>query len=288
MRPPVTRRDLDVRSLRSSGQQLQRTGSKADAFAVNIRARTGGKPLPDDVRRKMEGVFKADFSDVRIHIGREAQSVGAIAFAMGSAIHFAPGQYAPHSVQGQKLLGHELAHIVQQRAGRVKNPFGSGTAVVTDHALEAEADRMGLRAALSPTPAASVQRQVNTAGSTVQRYAVGPARAMPGGVRTIAATPSGSRNAVGSVHLNLREAGVAEITNLHVAPEHRMHGVGRSLIDAAVRTARQSGCSITRLEARPSAGAAIKALQLVSMYQRMGFHVVGTSRNGNPLMERKV
>ena len=37
--------------------------------------------------------------------------------------------------------------MVQQRAGRVRNPLGAGVAVVQDPALEAEAERMGLRAA---------------------------------------------------------------------------------------------------------------------------------------------
>jgi hypothetical protein len=40
-----------------------------------------------------------------------------------------------------------LAHVVQQRAGRVRNPLGSGLAVVQDKALEAEADRLGRQAA---------------------------------------------------------------------------------------------------------------------------------------------
>ena len=75
-------------------------------------------------------------------------AIGAIAFTWGSDIHFAPGHYNPHSIQGQQLLGHELAHVLQQRAGRVRNPFGSGTAVVQDHALEAEADRLGMKAAM--------------------------------------------------------------------------------------------------------------------------------------------
>ena len=39
---------------------------------------------------------------------------------------------------------------MQQRSGRVKNPFGGGVAVeCQDHALEAEADRMGIKAALT-------------------------------------------------------------------------------------------------------------------------------------------
>jgi Domain of unknown function (DUF4157) len=106
-----------------------------------------GEPLPDGVRQKMESAFAADFSTVRIHAGPEAGSLGALAFAHGADIFFAPGLYDPHTTRGQRLLGHELAHVLQQRAGLVTNPFGSGIAVVMDDALEAEADRMGHRAA---------------------------------------------------------------------------------------------------------------------------------------------
>jgi len=108
---------------------------------------SGGRPIPVLVQRKMEKLFGADFNHVRIHEGPEAQQIGAKAFTMGSHIYFAPGQYNPTSAHGQRLLGHELAHVVQQRSNRVQNPFGSGMAVVQDLGLEAEAERMGLRAA---------------------------------------------------------------------------------------------------------------------------------------------
>ncbi|HYJ84961.1 MAG TPA: DUF4157 domain-containing protein [Pyrinomonadaceae bacterium] len=127
----------------------RKTAPGVEAFRVPLRPKSGGLPMPDDVRAKMETAFGADFSDVRVHIGREASSLGAIAYTWGTNIHFAPGQYNPHTLQGQKLLGHELWHVVQQKHGRVKNPFGGGVAVVQDHALEAEADRMGIKAALT-------------------------------------------------------------------------------------------------------------------------------------------
>jgi len=134
-----------------SGETIQRKGSNGvEAFRVPLRQKAGGFPLPRDVRAKMESALGGDFSDVRVHIGHEATSLGAIAYTWGTNIHFAPGQYNPHTIQGQKLLGHELWHVLQQKAGRVKNPFGGGVAVVQDHALEAEADRMGIKAALTP------------------------------------------------------------------------------------------------------------------------------------------
>jgi Domain of unknown function (DUF4157) len=120
-----------------------------DAFQVPLQPKSGGQPIPDQVRAKMEAAFGTDFSDVRVHVGQEASSIGAIAYTWGTNIHFAPGQYNPHTIQGQKLLGHELWHVVQQKSGRVSNPFGSGVAVVQDHALEAEADRMGVKAAMT-------------------------------------------------------------------------------------------------------------------------------------------
>jgi hypothetical protein len=95
----------------------------------------------------MEAFFRSDFRDVRVHVGAQAQALGATAFTHGSHIHFAPGQYDPHTQLGQQILGRELAHVVQQRAGRVRNPFGNDVAVVHDHALEAEATRMGAQVA---------------------------------------------------------------------------------------------------------------------------------------------
>jgi hypothetical protein len=131
-------------------QSIQRkTAPGVEAFQVPLRQKSGGLPIPDQVRAKMETAFSADFSDVRVHVGQEASALGAIAYTWGSNIHFAPGQYNPNTIQGQKLLGHELWHVVQQRAGRVSNPFGGGVAVVQDHALEAEADRMGIKAAMT-------------------------------------------------------------------------------------------------------------------------------------------
>lgn len=128
-----------------------------------LRLNGGGRPLPDGVRQKMESFFKADFSDVRVHVGSEASTIGALAFTMGSSLYFAPGQYNPDTPHGQQLLGHELTHVVQQRQGRVRNPFGSGVAVVQDPSLEAEADRMGLRAA-SHVAMASAQAKMAPGG----------------------------------------------------------------------------------------------------------------------------
>ncbi len=133
---------------------VQPQAGNAFALPANfmLKPHGSGQPLPEPILRKMEAFYNTSFADVRVHVGPEATAIGALAFTHGSDLYFAPGQYNPQSIQGQHLLGHELTHVVQQRAGRVRNPLGSGLAVVQDPALEAEADRMGMRAASAPLP----------------------------------------------------------------------------------------------------------------------------------------
>jgi hypothetical protein len=96
----------------------------------------------------MEKMFNTNLSDVRIHTeGRQAESLGALAFTTGNDIYFASGRYNPYTQQGQRLLGHELTHVIQQKEGRVKNPYGNGITAVHNPGLEAEAERMGIKIA---------------------------------------------------------------------------------------------------------------------------------------------
>jgi ribosomal protein S18 acetylase RimI-like enzyme len=266
-------------ALSAAGKVLQRKSAAQlrpgiDAFPVDLRPKSGGWPLPREVRQKMEKAMGANFSDVRIHVGPEAAAIGAIAFTWGSDIHFAPGQYNPHTPHGQFLIGHELTHVVQQRAGRVANPYGSGVAVVQDHALEAEADRLGKLAAQAPAAHASIQR-----------YTVRPPHRQGSGWEIQAASP-GSLESIGSVRLTPSGKGIY-ISDLNVAPEHRNHGVAKQLVHAAMLAARSHGYAVAQLEARPSPGAGIAPSSLVAMYQKLGFRTTGLSHRGSPLMERR-
>jgi hypothetical protein len=99
---------------------------------------------------EMGTAFGADFSSVRIHHGDgRAEAMGAEAMAHGDDIHVA----AHRSPDDKELIGHELAHVVQQREGRVAAPQGKDGEVV-DPALEEEADRAGHAVASGqPVPA---------------------------------------------------------------------------------------------------------------------------------------
>ncbi|MFN7961471.1 MAG: DUF4157 domain-containing protein [Thermoanaerobaculia bacterium] len=115
--------------------------------ATVVLARSAGLPLAAEDRGELEELFRADFSHVRVHVDPVVQRLGALAVTSGSNLYFAPGHFLPGSPHGRRLLGHELAHVLQQRAGRVRNPLPGGLAIVHDEGLEAEAEAFGLRAA---------------------------------------------------------------------------------------------------------------------------------------------
>lgn len=77
-----------------------------------------GQPLPRKIRDSMGLRFGHDFDGVQVHSYRDAalkaRSLGARAFTYGQDIVFDSGQYAPHTGAGQRLLAHELTHVVQQ------------------------------------------------------------------------------------------------------------------------------------------------------------------------------
>jgi hypothetical protein len=145
---------------------LAASGNALRVPAEALRLGSPGQRLPATVQSKMETLFGTGFSDVRVHVGAEAGAIGAVAFTCGSDLYFSPGRYDPFSPHGQRLLGHELTHVVQQRSGRVRNPFGAGWAIVQDPGMEAEAERMGLRASAVQAKAAGggvIQRSFDPA-----------------------------------------------------------------------------------------------------------------------------
>jgi Domain of unknown function (DUF4157) len=91
------------------------------AASVGAVLQDPGAPLDAAARAYFEPRFGQDFSAVRVHTGGgaadAARSVDARAYTFGRDIVFGRGQYAPHDVDGRRLLAHELAHTVQQADG---------------------------------------------------------------------------------------------------------------------------------------------------------------------------
>lgn len=105
--------------------------------------------LPAPVRASMESALGADLSQVRVRTASaDAVRLGAAAFTRGHEIHVAPGHWAPNTRAGLKLLGHELAHVLQQRDGSLRPTTQMGDIPVNDDAaLEREADAVAAMAA---------------------------------------------------------------------------------------------------------------------------------------------
>lgn len=93
-------------------------GNERNIAAAHSDLTSIGHPLPAPTRFRMESHFGHNFSAVRVHTGGEssrfAKAISARAFTLGNDIVFREGQYSPDTVSGQRLLAHELAHVVQQ------------------------------------------------------------------------------------------------------------------------------------------------------------------------------
>jgi hypothetical protein len=132
----------------------------------------GGTPLEPAVRAAMEGRLGADFSDVRIHTDDEAtasaRAVGAEAYTVGADVVVRSDRWSPDTPDGQRTLAHELAHVIQQRAGPVATTPAGGGIGLSDpgDAFERAADQVA-RAATAASPAAS------PGGSSTQRQSEG-------------------------------------------------------------------------------------------------------------------
>jgi ribosomal protein S18 acetylase RimI-like enzyme len=233
-------------------------------------ARSGGAALPQALLAKMEGAFGADFSQVRVHVGPQAARIGAIAFTTGNDIYFAPGRYQPESVIGQQLLGHELAHVIQQRQGRVR-ASSAGVSIVQDRALEAEADRLGARAATHRT----LQAKGLGRGSHVRVSE--PIRDGDGSYRVRAEVAG--RN-VGSLRVHVDTGRSARVTDLGVDPGHRSQGIGKMLLASAARAGQRFGKSSVTLTADDNGSG-----KLNRWYGGLGFARAGNDARGRPRFE---
>lgn len=95
-------------------------GAISAELSGRIRSAAGGVPLPSRTQARMEQGFGASFAAVRVHPDSELpRQIAADAFTAGTHVHFAPGRYDPSSSSGERLLAHELAHVVQQGGATV-------------------------------------------------------------------------------------------------------------------------------------------------------------------------
>jgi hypothetical protein len=105
------------------GGVLQRAAVNSDDVnsvppIVHDVLRSPGQPLDAATRAFMEPRFGHDFSQVQVHTdaraAESARAVHALAYTVGRDVVFGAGQYELGTHAGQRLMAHELTHVVQQ------------------------------------------------------------------------------------------------------------------------------------------------------------------------------
>ena len=92
--------------------------ASADTTRSSLQAalRSPGESMDASTRAYFEPRFGHDFSRVRVHVGaaaeRSALDVNAQAYTVGDDIVFGAGRFAPGTLEGRRLLAHELTHVV--------------------------------------------------------------------------------------------------------------------------------------------------------------------------------
>lgn len=118
--------------------------------------------IPDDMKVRFENLSGFSFDDVRVHYNSDKPAqFQALAYTQGSQVYIGQGQ--------EHHMEHELAHVVQQKQGRVTPTAYFGNIAINDEpGLEQEAERYYKRAdTLEHAP-----DTMGTTSSTVQRVII--------------------------------------------------------------------------------------------------------------------
>jgi len=153
MQQPELSDDSEAR--KGIGLRLSRYSSSSPAQSslevppvVHDVVRSTGEPLDPTTRAFMEPRFGQDFGSVRVHADAQAaeavQAVDARAYTVGRHIVFGTSEYAARSVDGKRLLAHELTHVVQQGA-TASLPASAGQAVLQRSPRPAKGRRGGAK-----------------------------------------------------------------------------------------------------------------------------------------------
>ncbi len=136
------RADAPALPARAAVQFDGRTSDAPKPTAAEVAGQLGaGVPIPGAVAERFGDAYGASLDHVQFHPESPVPvRHGANALTVGHHVAFAPGRFTPGTAQGQELIGHELAHVVQQTDGVQASGWDEG-------ALEQEADAASLAVA---------------------------------------------------------------------------------------------------------------------------------------------
>jgi hypothetical protein len=140
--------------------------SSAEAPAsVHAALESPSRSLSGEERRWAGGHFGHDFGSVRVHAGdraaESARAIRSLAYTVGNQIVVDPARYRAGTPAGQRLLAHELTHVIQHGDAAVRAVREKNLIVGPENdPLEHEADRRSTEPGpvSGQTPAGLVQR----------------------------------------------------------------------------------------------------------------------------------
>jgi hypothetical protein len=144
--PSIQREGEEEEELQMKHDATPRVGLEGGPVGQDIASqidsqRGGGSGLASGFRSQMEGAFGADFGEVRVHQGAQADTLNrqmtAKAFTTGNDIFLR----SDASTGDSHLMAHELTHVVQQRSGGGSSGGGM-TAGPANDPQEHEADQV--------------------------------------------------------------------------------------------------------------------------------------------------
>lgn len=206
----------------------------------NARGRRSGDAamrataLPPAQRVFFERAYGHDFSQVRVHTDPAAQalaqSMRAKAVTSGEDIAFASGRYQPDSMSGRTLLGHELAHVAQQRQ------VGGGASAQAEVQARSAAQTANAGGSVSPAALGSVapglhcdpDDSAKDPGDTARK--AGPALpqfklSTPGPIDWLKLRESFDTR---GMRLSLRDADSIEAESRRIAGQLEVFGIGQN------------------------------------------------------------
>ena len=166
-----SREAMSFRAAELNTAPHQQTGNLP---VIGCLAQSSGQSLDKVTRSAMKSQLGHDFSNVRVHTDVEAaaaaKQLNARAFTVAKDIYFGAHAFSPATVEGNRLLMHELVHTVQQSFGHNPAPQTSLDVSQPGDPAEVEADRIvnrlssGMPAtAISPLPITAARRPISRA-----------------------------------------------------------------------------------------------------------------------------
>jgi hypothetical protein len=150
--------------------------------------RSSGEALDAAARSFFEPRLGFDFSRVRIHsdehAAESARAFGADAYTLGNHVVFGAGRYASGRPDGDRLLAHELAHVMQQSAAPGLVPAAAHLVLRQPESGEqgtkgaAEAEQRAKLLAEMTGGADLPERQVSGIASAMRAFSLNQLRAM--------------------------------------------------------------------------------------------------------------